>query len=138
MFEIYKEFHFDAAHKLGGQPGDDPRYSTVHGHSFRAEVHIRGEKGPRGWVTDLGVIDKRVAKLRDRLDHRYLNDIQGLGLPTLENIAEYIWAEMKSIPGLFKVVVRRDSCGEGCIYMGPTPAPVRSKGYLERVEAASA
>jgi len=117
MFEIFKEFRFDAAHTLSKE--SDPRYGRVHGHSFVALVFIRGRKDAAGWVLDLGVLDSRVKALREKLDHQYLNEVATLGTPTMENIAEYIWREMSSFPGLYKVIVRRDSLGEGCSYFGP-------------------
>jgi 6-pyruvoyltetrahydropterin/6-carboxytetrahydropterin synthase len=120
MFEIYKEFRFDAAHTLGGEADDDPRYSRIHGHSFVAQVYLRGRKGTRGWVIDLGEVEKELKSVREQLDHRYLNELEGLRAPTMENIAEYIWNRVAKFKGLYKVVVRRDSCGEGCTYFGPS------------------
>ena len=54
----------------------------------------------------------------DRLDHHYLNDIQGLENPTSENLARWIWNEVKALlPGLSKVVVH-ETCTSGCVYSG--------------------
>ena len=62
-------------------------------------------------------IDKEIVKLRGVLDHTYLNDIDGLGIPTLENISRWIWRRLQNeLPGLDWVLVRRGSCGEGCAY----------------------
>jgi 6-pyruvoyltetrahydropterin/6-carboxytetrahydropterin synthase len=51
------------------------------------------------------------------LDHTYLNDIDRLEIPTLENISRWIWRRLQNeLPGLDRVLVRRGSCGEGCAY----------------------
>ena len=43
MIEISKEFGFDAAHYLGNSAPENRR---LHGHSFYAEVTLRGEPDP--------------------------------------------------------------------------------------------
>jgi 6-pyruvoyltetrahydropterin/6-carboxytetrahydropterin synthase len=115
--EIVKEFAFDAAHFLPTAVEGHP-YRRMHGHSFSAEVALAGEPDPAaGWLIDLAVIEEALAGLRDRLDHRVLNDIGGLGVPTLENLAAWIYRELAAIlPGLARVTVRRQSCGESCTY----------------------
>ena len=39
--EIYKEFTFDAAHRLPNAPAGH-KCARLHGHSFRVAVHVRG------------------------------------------------------------------------------------------------
>ena len=57
---------------------------------------------------------------RDALDHRFLNEIEGLTAPTLEHIAIWLWDRLyKRLPGLAEIEVARDTCHEGCIYRGP-------------------
>jgi len=54
----------------------------------------------------------------DRLDHYYLNDIEGLENPTSENIAVWIWAKLKpTLPLLSKLIVS-ETCTSGCVYHG--------------------
>ena len=54
----------------------------------------------------------------DQLDHRCLNDIEGLENPTSENLARWIWKRLKpSLPGLCKLIVQ-ESPESGCIYEG--------------------
>ncbi|MBV8849264.1 MAG: 6-carboxytetrahydropterin synthase [Methylobacteriaceae bacterium] len=119
MFQVFKEFRFEAAHTLIDPNDRDNRYSRLHGHSFRARVTVEGEPNDHGWVVDLGELERRLGAIRERLDHRFLNEINGLGLPTLENICAYIWREIAAdVPGLSEVAVYRDSCGEGCVYRG--------------------
>ena len=60
--------------------------------------------------------------LFDRLDHHYLNDIDGLENPTSENLARWIWERLKpGLPGLSKIVVQ-ETCNAGCIFTGNTLA----------------
>jgi 6-pyruvoyltetrahydropterin/6-carboxytetrahydropterin synthase len=118
MWEVVKSFRFEAAHTLAHTTlGVDAE--TVHGHSFRAEVAIRGTPDPRtGMVMDFGQIDAALAELRRRLDHRFLNKIPGLEVPTLEILARYIWTEVEPLGRVARVSVFRDSCGEACSYFG--------------------
>lgn len=56
--------------------------------------------------------------LFDRLDHSYLNEIAGLENPTSENLARWIWNEMKPrVPLLSKITIH-ETCTSGCVYEG--------------------
>jgi 6-pyruvoyltetrahydropterin/6-carboxytetrahydropterin synthase len=120
MFEIFKEFTFEAAHHLAVNVTGGHRYSRLHGHSFRVQVFLRGDPDEKKkWVCDFGEIEQCVAELRAELDHNYLNEIAGLEVPTLENISRWIWNRLDNqLPGLDRIVVRRGSCGEGCVFHG--------------------
>ncbi|HWI28117.1 MAG TPA: 6-carboxytetrahydropterin synthase QueD [Stellaceae bacterium] len=115
--EIVKEFRFDAAHFLPTAPEGHP-YRRMHGHSFKVEVEITGTPDPQqGWIVDFGVVEARLASLRERLDHRLLNEVDGLALPTLERLAEWIYAALApELPGLARITVRREASGEACTY----------------------
>jgi 6-pyruvoyltetrahydropterin/6-carboxytetrahydropterin synthase len=120
-FEIFREFYFEAAHALyDPEAPAGGKYAHLHGHSFRVRVTLRGEPdAEEQWVMDLGRLGRRLGELRERLDHSFLNDLDGLGKPTLENIALYIWRDLSGFaPGLCEVGVFRDSCFEGCVYRG--------------------
>ncbi len=56
--------------------------------------------------------------LLDQLDHYYLNDIEGLENPTSENIAKWIWQNLKPNLSILKSVEIRETCTSGCIYTG--------------------
>jgi 6-pyruvoyltetrahydropterin/6-carboxytetrahydropterin synthase len=119
MMEIFKEFTFEAAHRLPHvSPGH--KCGRLHGHSFRVEIHVRGEVGAQsGWVIDFADIADAFRPLREQLDHNYLNDIEGLSNPTSEVIAQWLWDGLQSrLPILSKVVVR-ETCTSGCVYVGP-------------------
>jgi 6-pyruvoyltetrahydropterin/6-carboxytetrahydropterin synthase len=113
--EVVKEFRFEAAHFLPAAPEGHP-YRRLHGHSFRVAVALCGVPDPAsGWLVDFAVIEQALLRLRERLDHRLLNDIAGLAVPTLENLAAWIYRALASeLPGLAHVTVSRDSVGESC------------------------
>ncbi len=124
MMEIFKEFTFEAAHQLAVNVPPGHRYSRVHGHSFTVQLVLKGEPDPTAhWLVDFAEIERHVKDLHDELDHNYLNDIEGLTVPTLENITRWIWQKLhNALPGLDRVLVRRGTCGEGCIYSGRAAA----------------
>ncbi|MEO7964677.1 MAG: 6-carboxytetrahydropterin synthase QueD [Gemmatimonadaceae bacterium] len=117
--EIFKEFSFEAAHRLPNVPSGH-KCARLHGHSFQVRITITGEPGAEtGWILDFAEIKAVVAPLQDRLDHRYLNEIEGLENPTSEVLARWIWDSLVAgLPGLSAVEVR-ETCTTGCVYRGP-------------------
>lgn len=116
MYEITKEFRFEAAHTLHRQIATEAS-RRIHGHSYRATVTLRGTPDASGMLMDFGRLGQHLAALRDALDHRFLDEVEGLGPATLENLARFIWAHLApSCPGLSRVAVFRDSEGESCAY----------------------
>lgn len=119
MWELTKSFGFEAAHALSGTTFGAAS-EEIHGHSFRAEITVRGTPDPdTGMVIDLGVLDRNIAGLRLLLDHKFLNKIEGLERPTLENLARFVWDRVDAGKQLVRVTIRRDSCHESCSYFGP-------------------
>ncbi len=116
--EIFKEFRFEAAHRLPNVEAGH-KCERLHGHSFRVAVHVTAPVDEQlGWVMDFGVIAGAFGPIRDQLDHYYLNEIEGLENPTSENLARWIWTRLKpSLPQLSMLVVR-ETCTSGCIYRG--------------------
>lgn len=118
---IYRDFQFEAAHYLPSAPPGHPN-SRIHGHSFRARVLIDGEMNAEtGVVFHFDDLSAAIEESRDALDHRLLNDVEGLAAPTLERIAVWLWQRLANkVPGLAQIEIHRDSCHEGCIYTGPS------------------
>ncbi|MEY2588569.1 MAG: 6-pyruvoyltetrahydropterin/6-carboxytetrahydropterin synthase [Acidimicrobiaceae bacterium] len=116
--EIYKEFSFEAAHRLPNVP-EGHKCARLHGHSFRVTVHVEGEPGTdTGWVMDFAELSAAFAPLHEQLDHRYLNEVEGLENPTSELLAQWIWDRLVAVlPGLSQVVVR-ETCTAGAVYRG--------------------
>lgn len=116
-FHIVKEFGFEAAHVFGHKPAGHEN-TRVHGHSFRVEVTLAGEPdAATGCVVDFEILTAALNAVRDKLDHRFLNDLPGLGIPSLENIARWIAGQLTGdFPSLKSVTVRRPSLGESCRY----------------------
>jgi 6-pyruvoyltetrahydropterin/6-carboxytetrahydropterin synthase len=117
---VYKEFLFEAAHFLPTAPPGHPN-SRVHGHSFRVRVTVDGEPDDRsGILVHFEELDAAMADAREALDHRMLNEVEGLSTPTLERIAMWLWDRLHNrLPILAEIEVARDSCREGCVYRGP-------------------
>ena len=71
-----------------------------------------------GWVMDFAELRRIFQPVFDRLDHHYLNEIEGLENPTSENLAKWIWQQLQpGLAGLSKIVVQ-ETCNAGCIYYG--------------------
>jgi queuosine biosynthesis protein QueD len=116
VLEITQRFSFDAAHYLGAAPADSNR--RIHGHSFYAEVTLRGLPDPAsGWLRDFGEINAALKVIHELLDHRLLNELPQLGAPTLENLAHFIFSEAKQrLPEVCRVRLSRPSLGQSCSY----------------------
>ncbi len=116
--KIYKEFSFEAAHRLPNVP-DGHKCGRLHGHSFLVRVEITGEPGESsGWVMDFSEIKSAFKPIYEQLDHHYLNDIAGLENPTSENLAIWIWKALKpKLPSLSAIEVK-ETCTSGCRYEG--------------------
>jgi len=81
---ITKSFVFDAAHWLPHVP-EGHKCGRMHGHTYRVILAVEGDLDPRlGWVEDFGTLKDAFAPLLARLDHRCLNEIEGLENPTAD------------------------------------------------------
>jgi len=116
--DIFKEFTFEAAHRLPNVPPEH-KCARLHGHSFTVRVVVSGSVGEdSGWVIDFADISKAFKPILKQLDHYYLNEIEGLENPTSENIARWIWNRLVSaLPALSAIEVR-ETCNSGCVYRG--------------------
>lgn len=124
--ELSHELRFEAAHFLPkAPPGHKCR--RLHGHSFRARVRVAGAlDSERGWVIDFGALDRLLAPLHEQLDHRLLNDVEGLENPTSEEIARWIWHRLDPLlapeVALCEVSVE-ETCGSAVSYRGEACEP---------------
>jgi 6-pyruvoyltetrahydropterin/6-carboxytetrahydropterin synthase len=115
---IFKEYTFEAAHRLPNVPSGH-KCERLHGHSYRVQLWLAGTVDPAtGMIADFGIITAAFEPIRARLDHYFLNEIPGLENPTSENLARWIWEQMKPRMGRLSKVVVRETCTSGCEYAG--------------------
>jgi 6-pyruvoyltetrahydropterin/6-carboxytetrahydropterin synthase len=118
--ELFRTITFEAAHHLPNVAAGH-KCRRLHGHSYRVEVRVGGDVDPStGMVMDFADIARACEPVRDRLDHYYLNEIDGLDNPTSENLARWIWDRLVPSLPLVSIVVR-ETCTSGAEYRGPAP-----------------
>lgn len=116
--ELSQSFYFEAAHTLRRYvEGEIESSKRIHGHTYHAEVTLRGEPDPAtGMVMDLGIVRGELAALRERLDHRFLDEVPGIGPATLENLCAFLARELKGpLPLLVRVAVFRPASGDRAV-----------------------
>ncbi|NOT35235.1 MAG: 6-carboxytetrahydropterin synthase QueD [Candidatus Eisenbacteria bacterium] len=117
--ELTREYRFEAAHRLPMVPPDHKCF-RMHGHSFVIEVTLAGPVDPAlGWLVDFGEITRIVEPLLKReLDHRTLNDVEGLENPTSENLCGWLWQRLNPLLPYLSVITVRETCTARCTYRG--------------------
>ncbi|MET4483773.1 6-carboxytetrahydropterin synthase QueD [Bradyrhizobium sp. F1.13.3] len=104
---IGRTYRFESAHHLPLLP-DGHKCKNVHGHNYRVEVVISGALDTRGFVMDFAEMDAEILPLIRRVDHRLLNEVEGLENPTAEVIATWFF---QRITGCESVrVYENDDC----------------------------
>jgi 6-pyruvoyltetrahydropterin/6-carboxytetrahydropterin synthase len=114
-FEVSQRFYFEAAHTLQRTIGAEGS-RRIHGHTYDAEVTVAGtpEKNT-GMVIDLADLRAEISRVRNLLDHHFLDDVPGLGPATLENLCQFIRSQLlDAVPGLCVVTVERKASGDRC------------------------
>ena len=114
---IYKDFTFEAAHKLPLVP-DTHKCSKLHGHSFKVRISVEDELSDLGWVIDYADIKSACGPVIEVLDHSYLNEVPGLDNPTSENIAVWLWNEIQPKLAILSEIEVKETCNTGCIFRG--------------------
>ncbi|MDB9315929.1 6-carboxytetrahydropterin synthase QueD [Spirulina sp. CS-785/01] len=117
---IYKEFRFEAAHRL---PHHDGKCQRLHGHSWVGRVYVQGHQltetgAKQGMLVDFGEVKRYLKPLLEQfLDHYYLNESTGLANPTSEALAKWIFEKLEKagLPGLQAVEVQ-ETCTSGATY----------------------
>ncbi len=115
---IFKEFTFDSAHFLPHVPVDH-KCREMHGHTYRLRVWIEGMPDPViGWVMDFAELKKAIKPVIEEIDHKVLNHVKGMENPTCENIAIWIWDQVKPlIPALARIELN-ETPTSGVVYEG--------------------
>jgi 6-pyruvoyltetrahydropterin/6-carboxytetrahydropterin synthase len=115
---LERDYRFEAAHSLPRVPPEH-KCARVHGHSYQIVVTVAGPVDPElGWLLDFADIDEVVAPLIATLDHRLLNDIEGLENPTSEHLAVWLWQRIRPrLAGLAEVAVSETATAR-CVYRG--------------------
>jgi len=120
ILTLHTETVIDSSHNLKGYKG---KCKNIHGHSWLIKLWFRGNsklKDEIGILLDFGI----VKKLKERLDHQYLNDVIGKN-PTAENLVEWIYEwlqhqdpriknkEIKVKIRIYETAVRKETYCEG-------------------------
>lgn len=115
---IFKEFTFDAAHFLPGLPATH-KCASLHGHTYVLRIYVKGTPGQQsGWILDFNELKEKVKPVLEQLDHKCLNTVPGLGNPTCELTAVWIWDQLKpQLPCLTSVELR-ETPTSGVVYEG--------------------
>ena len=126
-YSIWKQFTFDAAHRLPEVPADH-KCHRIHGHTYTARIHLRVSDQEfdqnKGWVRDFSVLNAAWSPIGDDVDHQFLNEVVGLENPTSENIARWIGERVrKSLPELWKVEVC-ETASVGAVWYNDGPRVV--------------
>jgi 6-pyruvoyltetrahydropterin/6-carboxytetrahydropterin synthase len=114
-FEVSQRFFFDAAHTLKRNIEKEGS-ARVHGHTYHAEIALVGApQANTGMVVDLGLLRAAIERLRPKLDHQLLDEVHGMGPPTLENLCLFIHGQLADtqLP-VSRVSVWREGLGDRC------------------------
>ena len=116
--KIFKRFTFDSAHFLPHVP-DGHKCKEIHGHTYSLTVYLEGELEDKlDWVMDFADLKGVIDPIIKIIDHKLMNEIEGLENPTCEIIAVWLWNRIKpSIPQLTKVELH-ETPTSGAIYEG--------------------
>ena len=118
--ELAVDFRLEASHQLPRAP-EGSVCRRLHGHSWRIEVHVTGPLDEQtGWLMDYQEIEAAWQPVHEALDHRHLNEVEGLDNPTSENLAIWIWDRLRQrLGGRLLRVTAHETCTARCSYFGP-------------------
>lgn len=115
---LTKTIDFESAHWLPTFP-EGHKCRRLHGHSFKIDVVVEGEVDPaKGYLVDFGEMKRVLDPLKDRLDHRLLNEIEGLENPTAEMLAKWVFDAVRPQLPLVSLVRVRETCTSSAEYRG--------------------
>jgi len=98
MYTVTIETEFSAAHIIRGYNGP---CSRLHGHNWKVTVEAKTDiLDTLGMSVDFYVLQKKTEEITAKFDHRDMNSIPPFDKelnPTSENIARYIYNELKKL-----------------------------------------
>ena len=126
-FELKQHFQIESARFLPNLPSGHP-CARMHGHSFKIILTLVGPlQAGFGWVRDYHEIEQTVKPHLQKLDHHTLNEVPGLENPTSENLALWLYENLKkTLPELTRVTIQETASTE-CSF----PAPRSEAGPRE-------
>ena len=121
MFEIEKQFTFEAGHTLSFHDG---KCAFPHGHSYQLTVVLRSEQLQRtgsslGMVVDFQQIALVVLPMiEEYFDHKWLNETLRTDSPTAEVMAQWIFEYLRpKLSGLYKVTVAETATARASYFL---------------------
>ena len=116
VWELSQRFYFEAAHTLHRTVGVEGSL-RIHGHTYEAEVTLRGRPdSATGMLMDLGYLRSEISRVKEMLDHRFLDEIVELGPATLENLCAFVCRHLAAtLPSLSSVMIERRASGDKCL-----------------------
>lgn len=112
---IEKEFVFDSAHFLPLVPANH-KCRKLHGHTYKVVVGVEGDADDKGWIIDFADISAAVQPILNTIDHTLLNAVPGLDNPTAENIAMWIYNEIKKKLPILSFISVQEGLASRVIY----------------------
>lgn len=104
-YELKQSFTIESARYLSKLPATHP-CSRIHGHSFKITLRLVGPANELGWVIDYHEIETRVRPILNQIDHRLLNEVEGLENPTTEILCSWLYNKVKLVlPQLIQVAI---------------------------------
>jgi 6-pyruvoyltetrahydropterin/6-carboxytetrahydropterin synthase len=121
---VSQQFTFDAAHTLDRCNSS----RRTHGHTYHAEISFHGERDPQSaMVCDLAELRAICDGIREQLDHQLLDEVNGLGPATLENLCLFIWSQgSRSDRKLCRVKLWRADGGSCTLELEDSDTPLKA------------
>jgi len=116
MYQICVSSKFSAAHNLRNYNG---KCENLHGHTWKVELCLQGAgTNEDGFLCDFRDVKRSLSEMLDIFDHSYVNDVKPFDKinPTAENLAFYIFTEMKKQFSELKEVVVWESEDARAVY----------------------
>jgi 6-pyruvoyltetrahydropterin/6-carboxytetrahydropterin synthase len=112
MYTVEKTYFFEAGHVLKNH---NSKCATPHGHSYQLTVILEGPTlQVEGHETNMLIEFSRISQvveplIKEKLDHKWLNDSLGVDTPTTEYVAKWIYDQLKPKLSLLKKVILQET-----------------------------